>query len=910
MADGIIARLMSGGRGAHGARSFYEELRGRDNASDVDDRTGLLDEENLNQHFNDYDIENAEGLRLDDSRATVNGRIPRGRAQMPGRPPRPDATTHWGASHDDDGDNDVPASLLVEHYDRGAAPLGSPGKLRSQHAGPRAHPGLSKGRMHRQRPHADQDPPLPLHSNAAPSSILTGAITGNAKKMAEWRWANITNLDSFMQDVYNYYRGSGIWCIVVERALHLIKVAFVAFLLTFLSQCVDFKKIPSNQKLSQVLVPQCTRNMSGLWNIGLWLFAFYFMWKSIQYVLDLRRLTHVRDFYIHLLNIPDEDMQTITWQEVVARIMVLRDQNVRTTRTMTPQNQRWVLGSQSKERLDASDIANRLMRRENYMIAMINKDILDLTIPLPILRNRQLLSQTLEWTLMFSILDFVFDPRGQVNQEFLRSDRRGILSAKLRSRFIFAGVMILILSPFVAGYLIIVYFLEYYNEIQKNPSILSARGYTPLAEWKFREFNELPHLFKRRLDMSHPFASHYIDQFPKAKTSMVAKTVSFIAGSIATILALISVFDPEMFLGFEITHDRTVLFYTAVFGAVWSVARGSVSEDNTVFDPEYALGNVVEYTHYQPEHWKDRWHSADVKAEFEQLYKLKLVIFVEEILSILTTPFVLFLSLPKSADQIIDFFREFTIHVDGLGYVCYFAEFDFKQGSKNQTVAAATAGEGDVRDDYYSTKHGKMEASMYGFINNYARNPKHLPPAIRQQFHPPPIFPGITSPTLAGDLAASRMGRSQRARSKGPAPSRTPRSGAGVAEPSPMASILLDPRHQPPTLPNTMSFNNKGRQFRGGNQGEGHMMGGSMEEDGKGAARNGQQTHDDESEDSRAGLDESTWQVSPTQDLSRENSGRDMDRVVGEEAGNGAGVVHMLYQFNQAHLNRRLGGVR
>ena len=191
-------------------------------------------------------------------------------------------------------------------------------------------------------------------------------------------------------------------------------------------------------------------------------------------MLDMRRLTHVRDFYIHLLNIPDEDMQTITWQEVVARIMVLRDQNVRTARTMTPQNQRWVLGSQSKERLDASDIANRLMRRENYMIAMINKDILDLTIPLPILRNRQLLSQTLEWTLVFSILDFVFDPKGQVNQEFLRCNRRGILSAKLRSRFIFAGVMILILSPFVAGYLMIVYFLEYYNVRRRFDCLVNA----------------------------------------------------------------------------------------------------------------------------------------------------------------------------------------------------------------------------------------------------------------------------------------------------------------------------------------------------------------------------------------------------------------------------------------------------
>ena len=35
----------------------------------------------------------------------------------------------------------------------------------------------------------------------------------------------------------------------------------------------------------------------------------------------------------------------------------------------------------------------------------------------------RLLTRTLEWTLVFGILDFVFDAQGQVNQEFLRSDR-------------------------------------------------------------------------------------------------------------------------------------------------------------------------------------------------------------------------------------------------------------------------------------------------------------------------------------------------------------------------------------------------------------------------------------------------------------------------------------------------------
>ncbi|KAK3322092.1 autophagy protein Apg9-domain-containing protein [Apodospora peruviana] len=911
MTSNVFSRLMPTGHG----RSFYEELRGQEDTRDVEDRAGLLDEENLNHHFHDYDLETAEGLGVDDSRITLDtmaNQTARGWHQSASRPDGNAATAAAWRTHDDDGDNDVPASLLVERHD-GDHPTGMPEQSTREHTGRRttAIPGSSKSRLQwetaqtQQRLHNDDAFGNLRHNDGTPSAFLAGVISGNVKKKAEWRWANVSNLDKHMKDVYDYYQGCGMWCIFIERALHLINVAFVAVLLTFLTQCVDYGKIPGSQKLSQILVPQCTRNMSGLWNLGLWMFVFYFIWKSIQYLLDVRRLLNIRDFYLHLLNIPDQDMQTVTWQEIVARVMALRDQNPKTATSLTAAQRRF-LGSQSKERLDASDIANRLMRKENYLIALFNKDILDLTIPIPFLRGRQVFSQTLEWTLMFSVLDFVFDEKGQVNQEFLKSDRRGVLSDKLRGRFRFAGIMILILSPFVTGYLLIVYFLTYYHEIQKNPSVLSSRTYTPLAEWKFREFNELPHLFRKRLDMSHPFASHYIDQFPKVKTEMISKTVAFIAGSLATVLAVVSVIDPDMFLGFEITHDRTVLFYTAVFGSVWAFARGSMSEENTVFDPEYAMRNVVEYTHYEPDHWQDRLHSSDVKAEFSELYKIKIVIFLEEILSILTTPFVLFVSLPKSSDQIIDFFREFTIHVDGLGYVCSFAEFDFKKGVGNGKKPVDGA---DVRDDYYSTKHGKMEASYYGFIGNYgnfalnpkASGPSHLPPGMRHQFHPPPAWPTMTSPTLAADMQSSRMGRSERPRSR--APTKTPRFGPAVPQPSPMASILLDPHHQPPTV----GFGNSRttqlpRQQRGGYHGENSIIEESLEDGGEdnGVGRR----PDDDVYDSGGALDESQWQTSPTRMLSRENSG-----VEPREAPD-AGVVHMIYQFNQAQLNRRPGGVR
>lgn len=236
----------------------------------------------------------------------------------------------------------------------------------------------------------------------------------------------------------------------------------MAVLLTFLGQCIDYGEWPHSKALHQIVIPQCTRKMSGFWSLGIWLYSFFFIWKSVQFFFELRRLAYVREFFVHLLDIPEQDMQTVSWQDVVARIMTLRDQNPKTATNISPSLRRYI-GSQSKERLDAHDIANRLMRKENYLIAMINKDVLDLSLPLPFLRGRQLFSKTMEWYLHYCILDMAFNQLGQVHQDFLRADRRGLLSQKLRQRLFFAGVLNLIFAPVVLAYVVIVYFFTYYH---------------------------------------------------------------------------------------------------------------------------------------------------------------------------------------------------------------------------------------------------------------------------------------------------------------------------------------------------------------------------------------------------------------------------------------------------------------
>lgn len=591
-------------------------------------------------------------------------------------------------------------------------------------------------------------------------------------------------------------------------------LAFVVGFSTFLTSCINFKKVPSSKHMSEILVPKCAKNMSGSANLLIWLFVFLWICKLFQYFLDIRRLRHMHNFYHYLLEIPDSDIQTVSWQEVVKRLMLLRDSNPATAAGVTERHRRF-MGSQSKQRMDAHDIANRLMRRDNYLIALINKDILDLTLPIPFFKNRQLFSKTLEWNLSLCILDYVFNEQGQVRPLFLKDTHRRVLSDGLRRRFLFAGFMNVLCAPFIIIYFMMLYFFRYFNEYQRNPSQIGSRQYTPLAEWKFREFNELWHLFQRRINMSYPFASRYVDQFPKDKTIQLSRFIAFITGALASVLALASVIDPELFLGFEITPERTVLFYLGVFGTVWAVARGAVPEENLVFDPEYALSNVTEYTHYLPGHWRGRLHSDEIRTEFALLYQMKVIIFLEEILSIIFTPFILWFSLPKCSDRLVDFFREFTVHVDGLGYVCSFAVFDFKKGGNNLAQQSDGTAQ-DLREEYYSTKDGKMLASYYGFLDNYVTNQRagvpYLHPSAKRTFHPPPAFPGLMSPTLTaeGNAQASgrpdRSGPQQRRRSRsvfgGPSlrhqsEQRTPRFAPVGVQSSPVASILLDPQHQP-----------------------------------------------------------------------------------------------------------------
>ena len=178
------------------------------------------------------------------------------------------------------------------------------------------------------------------------------------------------------------------------------------------------------------------------------------------------------------------------WSEVVDRLIRLQRSGMKIQIT--------------KSDLDAHDIASRILRKENYLVGMFNRDVFDLHVPglvrcvlFPFFLStgtKQILTKHMEWNLRRIVLDHVFDCRFAIRLDFLRNPDA------MRRRFRIMALVNLVLLPFILIFIVISFFLRHANEFHSNRDFLGPREWTTLATWKFRDFNELPHVFQTRMN--------------------------------------------------------------------------------------------------------------------------------------------------------------------------------------------------------------------------------------------------------------------------------------------------------------------------------------------------------------------------------------------------------------------------
>lgn len=535
-------------------------------------------------------------------------------------------------------------------------------------------------------------------------------------------WKLVTNVDVFLDQAYKYYQGKGIEILFITNFTNWIAMGFVVLFTACLRYCIDWERVLKGP-VSATDHPQLWRvfRLSGLWGMSWTVFVaivtlmVLWFWQLNWLINQLPEWRRMQRFYTDLLGIPEHVLATCDFAEITSRIVALQAEH-----------------PISIDRLDAHDVANRLMRRQNYLIALFNKDILAFDLPWPLLnllvpRNR--LTKVLEWNLSWCIFNHFFDEKLQINKTLLQGgQRKQSMEQELQRRFIISGCINAVLSPFIAVFTVLYFFYRYGEEIYRNPKAAGLRQYTPFAQWKLREFNELPHFFQRRLANSHKKAAKYLEQFHNDKLLGLARIVSFVLGSCVMVLLILSLIRQDLLTQFELSSGRTALWYIGVFTVIIAICRSIVPDTLRTDDPNRLMRAVIEYTHYDPKHWHGKYYSSDVHAEFSSLHKYKMSILLYELVGILTTPLLLCFALPKKSKEVVDFFREFTVHVEGVGYVCSFALFDFERhGNPRYGVPIHKA-----PSKYHQSSHGKLEKSFISFAANH---PDWNPPdALGSQF--------------------------------------------------------------------------------------------------------------------------------------------------------------------------------
>ncbi|CAK1554810.1 unnamed protein product [Leptosia nina] len=544
-------------------------------------------------------------------------------------------------------------------------------------------------------------------------------------------WTHIQDLDSFFTRMYRYYVRGGFYPMIMSDIFYLLQFIFIVWFSTFLVHCVDYQKLFRNDptisrsdklSLSDVILStsECRACISWQWWCLIVLCSVIWIMRLIISIYHLYYAYDTKLFYNNALRIKESDLAWINWTTIQDRV-----------REAQPEHHMCV----QKQDINELDIYHRILRFNNYMVAMVNKNLLPLQVHVPCVGDFHYLSRGLKWNLEFLLFSSPWSPWEncwQLRSNYKDPTKRMILARQLERQILLLALVNLVLAPLIQAWQILYFFFNYAELIKRSPGSLGLRTWSLYARITLRHFNELEHELRDRLNRAHKPATKYLSSFSSPITTVIAKNIVFLSASVLGVLVALSVYDEDVL---TVEHILTII---TILGCVLAGARALIGDEEHLGGGctgpargEELFVQVLGHVHYLPAAWRGRAHTKDVAAHFQQLFQFRAVYILFELLSPLLCPLVL-LSLRTRALDIVDFYRNFTVSVLGIGDVCSFAQLDIRRHGHPdwQTQLKYDKSKGG-NTQYNQGEGGKTELSLVAFS---CRHPGWHPtePAQRQ----------------------------------------------------------------------------------------------------------------------------------------------------------------------------------
>jgi len=493
--------------------------------------------------------------------------------------------------------------------------------------------------------------------------------------------------------------------------LNLFQILFLAVFSVFMFECVDYETLFQSQKviqadksndsivkkthLTDVVYPfgQCVQRISVKCWIVLTVVTIFWLFRVIKAIYNIARYSEIRAFYMTALNIQTKDLPNITWHEVQEKLLQMQIKHHLCVH---------------KQELTELDIYNRILRFKNYEVAMVNQALLPPKIETPFFG--QLIWLTTGFKYNFEFLFFwgpfaPFTNGYQLRPEFKVFSKRNDLTSELSKSILILGLMNLAMSPLIFIWQLLQFMYNYTELIKRDPGVLGVRRWSNYGKLYFRHFNELDHELDARLSRAYKPAILYLSSFVSKFLVVIAKFFVFTFGAIFAVLVVLTVYDEDVL---NVEHVLTII---SVSGAVAGIARSLIPDENAVYFMDQMMYQILAQVHYMPDLWKTNANSLLVRDEFVKLFQYKFVYLLEELLSPIITPFVLLFWLRPRSAKLVDFLRNFTVEVVGVGDVCSFSQMDTRRHGNPKWLSKTST------KKVFQARNGKTELSLIHFTH-------------------------------------------------------------------------------------------------------------------------------------------------------------------------------------------------
>jgi len=202
-------------------------------------------------------------------------------------------------------------------------------------------------------------------------------------------WASVSNLDVFFQSLYSYYYHRGLVPIIGKGVVELVTLFFTLTLSVFLFAYVDWHGLAQCHDeaschadfIASYIIPHPFQQHYSLWNALVILYAVLFgsygVLSCLQLAHTVQQAQHSKWVYEERLGISARKLigGAVDWdRDVVAKLVALQQSGEYRVAINTDRH--------GQAPLDALVIANRILRKENFLVALFNKGLLDLNVPL------------------------------------------------------------------------------------------------------------------------------------------------------------------------------------------------------------------------------------------------------------------------------------------------------------------------------------------------------------------------------------------------------------------------------------------------------------------------------------------------------------------------------------------------